>query len=144
MYFRARRKKEESVGFQYAPMVDIMTLALCFFLTSQWFMRWESEIDISLPTAETAKTSPRVLPGEIILNILQTGDVIVNGRKLDEAALKALLKRLVGLFAGQPVIVRADKKTSYEDVIHVLDICRQCDVGNISFATATSKTTLAR
>ena len=51
MNFRSTLK-QESVGFQIAPMIDIVFLLLCFFVTSQIFAQWETEIDITLPTAK--------------------------------------------------------------------------------------------
>lgn len=132
MNFRGKYKPEQ-VGFQVAPMIDVVFLLLCFFVTSQVFTQWEAEIDIKLPTASTAEIEQR-LPGEIILNLFNDGTVIVNGRRLNESELAALLKRLVDLFPGQPVLIRADKKTAYEHVIKVLDLCRQADIWNISFA----------
>ena len=132
MNFRGKYKPEP-VGFQIAPMIDVVFLLLCFFVTSQVFTQWEAEIDIKLLTASTAEIEQR-LPGEIILNLLQDGTVIVNGRRLNEAEVAALLKRLVELFPGQPVLLRADKQTAYEHVIKVLDLCRQADIWNISFA----------
>ena len=134
MNFR-KRARQESMGFQMTPMLDVVFLLLCFFVTSQIFSQWETEIDITLPTAKTGQI-PQRLPGEIIVNILDTGDVIVNGRQLGEEDLGSMLKRLAGLFPGQPVILRADKKTDYEYVILVLDLCRQADIWNISFATS--------
>jgi biopolymer transport protein ExbD len=133
MNFR-RTLKQDSVGFQIAPMIDIVFLLLCFFVTSQIFAQWETEIDITLPTAKSGVT-PQRLPGEIIVNILDTGETIVNGQTLDEPALAAMFKRLAELFPGQPVLIRADKATRYEQVIGVLDLCRQADIWNISFAT---------
>jgi biopolymer transport protein ExbD len=132
MNFRGKYKPEQ-VGFQVAPMIDVVFLLLCFFVTSQVFTQWEAEIDIKLPTASTAEIEQR-LPGEIILNLFKDGTVIVNGRRLNESELAALLKRLVDLFPGQPVLIRADKQTAYEHVIKVLDLCRQADIWNISFA----------
>jgi biopolymer transport protein ExbD len=41
------------------------------------------------------------------------------------------------------VIVRADKQTAYEHVVRVLDLCRQSDIWNISFATAMSESSPA-
>jgi biopolymer transport protein ExbD len=125
-------------GFQIAPMIDVIFLLLCFFIASQVFSQWETEIDIRLPTAETGKTPDR-LPGEIIINILEDGMVVVNRQQLDEPALLSLLRRIVKLFPGQPVLIRADRKTSYEHVIGVLDLCRQSDIWNISFATGTAE-----
>ena len=124
----------ESMGFQMTPMIDVVFLLLCFFVTSQLFSQWETEIGITLPTAKTGQT-PQRLPGEIIINILKDGQTVVNGRTLDEPALGSMLKKLAGLFPGQPVLLRADKTTAYENVIRVLDLCRQADIWNISFAT---------
>lgn len=134
MNFRSKLKTDP-VGFQLAPMIDIVFLLLCFFITSQLFAQWEQSIDIKLPTATTAET-PRRLPGEVILNISQDGRVAVNGQYMDDARLSALMERLTGLFPGQPVVLRADKQTPYEHVIRVLDLCRRADIWNISFATA--------
>jgi biopolymer transport protein ExbD len=120
-------------GFQLAPMIDVIFLLLCFFIASQIFSQWETEIDITLPTAQTGEIPDR-LPGEIIINILESGEVVVSRRTLDEPALKSLLERIVEMFPGQPVLIRADKRTDYEHVIDVLDLCRQCDIWNISFA----------
>ena len=121
-------------GVPLTPMMDVVFLLLCFFVTSQIFAQWETEIDITLPTASTGEVPAR-LPGEVIVNVLPDGRAVVNGQELDDAALQSMLDRLVALFPGQPVILRADKTTPYEHVIRVLDLCRQADLWNISFAT---------
>jgi biopolymer transport protein ExbD len=118
-------------------MIDIMFLLLCFFIAAQIYAQWESEIDIKLPTAETGEAPDR-LPTEIIVNVRTDGTTVVNQRELDKAGLTTLLKRIVELYPGQPVLIRADKKTDYEHVVGVLDICRKVDIWNISFATAAS------
>lgn len=133
MNFRGKYKPDP-LGFQLAPMIDIVFLLLCFFVTSQVFTQWEAEIDVILPSAQTSNIGQR-LPGEIIINILQNGDVVVNGKKLGDAELASLLKRLVELFPGQPVLLRADTRTAYGHVIRVLDLCRRFNIWNISFAT---------
>ena len=130
--------KEAPVGFQIAPMIDVVFLLLIFFVTSQIYAQWESEIGINLPTAKTAEENPRS-PGEIIINVSKDGTVAVSGQVLDEERLTTVLKRLVAVFPGQPVLIRADRKTAYEEVVRVLDICRRCDVWNVSFATALSE-----
>ncbi len=133
MNFR-RRSKRPSVGFQLAPMIDIMFLLLCFFIAAQIYAQWETEIDITLPTAATGEM-PNRLPSEIIINIRADGTHVVNQRELDKAGLQNLLERIVELYPGQPVILRADLQTPYEYIIHTLDLCRQVDLWNISFAT---------
>jgi biopolymer transport protein ExbD len=116
------------------PMIDVVFLLLCFFVTTQLFAQWETEIDITLPTARTGQL-PQRLPGEIIINIHGDGQIVINARPLQSAELGAMLQRLAGLFPGQPVLLRADRATDYEHIIGVLDLCRQADIWNISFAT---------
>jgi biopolymer transport protein ExbD len=137
MNFRGKYKPE-TLGFHLAPMIDIVFLLLCFFVTSQIFTQWEAELDITLPTSQTAEIEQR-LPGEIILNIMKDGVTVVNGRRLNDGELTALLNRLVKLFPGQPVLIRADKATAYEHVIGILDLCRKADIWNISFAAGVAE-----
>jgi biopolymer transport protein ExbD len=134
MDFR-RREGPQLPSFQIAPMIDIIFLLLCFFVASQIFSQWETEIDIQLPTAQTGKI-PERLPGEIVINIVRDGTVIVNRQTLNEPALRSLLGRIAKLFGGQPVLIRADQGTEYRHVIRVLDLCRQSDIWNISFAAS--------
>ena len=141
MNFR-KRPGLQHPGFQIAPMIDVIFLLLCFFVASQIFSQWETEIDIKLPTARTGEAPDR-LPGEVIINVIEDGTVMVNRQILDDDALGELLDRIVDLFPGQPVLIRADKDTAYEHVIRVLDTCRSADIWNISFATTAEEAAAA-
>ena len=133
MNFRGKQGPEPPT-FQIAPMIDIVFLMLCFFISSQIFSQWETEIGIVLPTS-TSGDPPERLEGEIIINIKIDGSVMIHNQEFGDKALRKLLLRVSGLFKGQPVLIRADHLTAYEHVIHVLDLCRDADIGNISFAT---------
>lgn len=134
MNFRSKLR-QENPGFQLAPMIDIVFIMLFFLMVSQIFAQWEAEVDITLPTAQTANM-PQRLPGEVILNIRSGGEVIVNGQTFSDERLRGLLAQLKQLWKDQPVVLRADESTPYRHVIRVLDLCRQSDVYNVSFATA--------
>ena len=134
MKFRPRFRADP-VGFQIAPMLDVVFQLLAFFLLTSVYSAWENEISVALPTAQTS-TTPQRLPGEIIINVLNDGAVVVNGRTLDDSALGSLLNRLAQLVPGEPVLIRADKSTPYEHVVRVLDHCRKAEIWNISYATA--------
>lgn len=139
MNFR-KNHRGELPAFQMTAMMDIVFLLLCFFITTSVFSQWEYEIDISLPSAESGKVPDR-LPGEIIINISQDGRISVNQQDLTLEALKGRLDRLAKYFPGQPVVLRADKATRYEDLIKVIDTCRKADIWNFSMATSEDKKT---
>jgi biopolymer transport protein ExbD len=137
MNFR-RKSKGALPTFQLTSMMDVIFLMLCFFITTSVFSQWEYEIAITLPSAQSGKVPDR-LPGEIIINISKDGRVSVNQQDLTIEVLKERLVRLAAYFPGQPVVIRADKATSYEHVIKVIDACRQADIWNFSMATNEDK-----
>ncbi|MBQ7666955.1 MAG: biopolymer transporter ExbD [Kiritimatiellae bacterium] len=132
--------KAELPGFQITPMLDVVFLLLCFFVTASVFSQWESQIDIQLPTAEAATAPEARLPGEIVVNIAKDGTISVNQREMTPEQLGEKLRILAVSFPGQPVTIRADRETRHGDVMRVLDACAGSDVWNISFAADSAGT----
>ena len=120
--------------FQLAPMIDMVFLLLCFFVTSAVFSQWETEVDVQLPTATTGRL-PERLPGDVIVNITRDGALTVNSVTLTRDDLHARLSRLAQLFPGQSVVIRADRETAFDNVMAVIDLCRRADIWNLLFAT---------
>lgn len=131
--------KSKAPAFALTSMLDVIFLLLCFFVTVSVYSQWESEISIALPNAKTSE-DPQRLPGEIIINLDKTGFVKVNGSAMPLEDLQARLARLSKFYPGQPVIIRADKETKYDDLVKVIDTCRAGNVWNFSLATEGSAT----
>jgi len=130
----AQRARPENPGFQLAPMIDIVFLLLSFFVATQIFAQWETEVPITLPTASETWATPQRLPGEIIINITAEGNLVLNNNVLELEDLIARLRMVSANFKGQPVLIRADESTDYKYVFRVLDGCRRADIWNIKFA----------
>ena len=120
---------------QFTSMIDVVFLLLCFFITTSVFSQWEYEVDVVLPTAQSGKMPDR-LPGEVIINLTRDGRTTINQQVLTAVQLKDRLTRLARFFPGQPIVLRADRLVAYENVVGVIDLCRQADIWNISFATS--------
>jgi biopolymer transport protein ExbD len=134
MNFR-KRVELESMGFQIAPMVDVLILLLIFFVTSWKFSRFETEIEISVPAAEKGAPLDRQF-NEIIINVRKDGTVVVDSRPTSDEDLLARFGRITSINPNVAVIVRGDKDTRYEDIVHILDVCKKAGVWNVSFMTA--------
>ena len=130
-----RKAESRAPKLALTSMLDVIFLLLCFFVTISVFSQWESEISISLPNAKTA-TEPDRLPGEIVVNVAKDGAVRVNGAFLSLPDLASRLKKISRFYPGQPVIVRADREVRYDDLVKVIDACREGDVWNFSLATS--------
>lgn len=131
-------KRSKAPALALTSMLDVIFLLLCFFVAASVFSQWESEISISLPAATSAETPGR-LPGEVILNVAKDGSVMVNARKLELNDLGAKLRKVAEFYPGQPVVIRADRETSYSSLVSVIDTCRNAGVWNFSLATAEDK-----
>ena len=139
MNFRSQARTEP-IAFQLAPMIDVILFLLTFFLLTWNLARYETELDVRVPTAKQGK-SPERLPGEIVLNVKADGRVILNRRTVTYEELLGILKDIVGQFPNQAVILRADEKAEYRYVVAVLDVCRGADIWNVAFATAPEEAT---
>ena len=137
-FSEAKQTLTESPKMQMAPLIDIIFLLLIFFMAASIFYQLETELDISVPTAKES-TEIRRAPGEIIINVLKDGRVVVNQRGLSYDELERMLHRISELYKGQPVIIRADRDTFHKHVIKVLDICAGAGIWNVSFATMKEK-----
>lgn len=125
----------EPLPLQLAPFIDVVMFLLTFFLLTWNVARYEAELSVSLPVAKEAETSTR-MPGEILINVNKSGDIIVNRRTLSPTELQDILAKVTADFPDQAVILRADKDTPYQNVISVIDVCKAAKVWNIAFTTA--------
>jgi len=123
------------IGFQIAPLVDVLLVLICFFLVTWGLARWETDIEVKLPVAKQASddTSFRDL---LIINIVRDGSLIVHRQPVPPPRLLERLTELSRLNPDQAVIVRGDEAVPYRHIVEVLDLCRQAGIWNVAFATS--------
>src|SRR5262249_33382630 len=106
---KLRRRPEPNVlGFQIAPMVDILLVLLCFFIVTWSFARKENELDVKVPSAENAKESNPVV-NQTVLNVKSDGTVVWNRKAMPLPDLELKLRELSGLFPDYAIIIRGDE-----------------------------------
>ena len=119
---------------QLAPMIDIVFLLLIFFIVTWQFSRSETELNVSVPTAEEGSELNRP-KGEIIINVLSDGAIRVEGLTVDLPQLLDKLSAIAKQFENQPVRIRGDGNVAYQRIVEVIDTCQKAGIWNISFAT---------
>lgn len=133
MNFRRSIVRADPLVFNVTSLVDIL-MVLAIFLIGSWSAaKIESDVGIRLPTSSTAAhRTPSAAP--LVLNVRSTGEVTINQRTMDDAALAALLEKLSKLNPDQVAIVRADRKVEYERILQILDLCGKSGVKDIGFS----------
>ncbi len=127
-------REPEPASMQLAPMIDIVFLLLIFFIVTWQYTRSETELSVSVPTAEEGVQKNRS-QGEIIINVLADGAIRVEGNIVNFSQLQDKLTAIAKQFKNQPVRIRGDGGVSYQRIVEVIDTCQKSGIWNISFAT---------
>ncbi len=123
-----------AIAIQLAPMIDILLLLLSFFIISWQFTKSETELNVAVPTAQEGAEPERVR-GEIIINVLATGVIRVEGLAVDRQQLFDKLSAIAKQYPNQPVRIRGDGSVAYQRIVEIIDTCQKAGIWNISFAT---------
>ena len=139
---RKRGGSEVHLGFQIAPMVDVVFVIMLFFMVLAGSVKIENGLNTKLPgTEETEK--PTSLPDEIAIRIEDDGQVYLNEDPLDtpdNKDLPELTRNLMDLKTSSDastsqvlVTIYAAEQAKYERVVNVLDSLTQAKIGNVTF-----------
>jgi len=93
----------------------------------------ESGIEVDRPSAVTAVVKEK---GNILVAVTATGEIWVNRRQVDPRAVRANIERLHAENPQGSVVIQADKSSTTEMLVHVMDASRQAGVTNVSIAAA--------
>jgi biopolymer transport protein ExbD len=132
--------EDGDVGFQIAPMVDVVFVLLLFFMASAGSQVVERELNISLPSGRGAKAAGPP-PTPVIIDISPEGVVSMNNKIFDTPGskempeLRARLKENIDRFGDKdPVIIRPADNARQERIIDVLNSAAAAGVKNLTFS----------
>ena len=132
--------EDGDVGFQIAPMVDVVFVLLLFFMASAGSQVVERELNISLPSGRGAKAAGPP-PTPVIIDISPEGVVSMNNKVFDTPTskempeLRARLKENIDRFGDKdPVIIRPADSARQERIIDVLKSAAAAGVKNLTFS----------
>ncbi len=123
------QSSREELEMNMAPMIDVVFLLIIFFLTATTFSEKEREQDVLLPTNRTPKSLSRALDDNIIVNVIESGELRVQGSPMQHTQLQTFLKTEKDR-SPRPikVLVRADKRTAYGNVAIALETIERAGI----------------
>ena len=140
MKFRKVRGKEDP-EINLIPFIDVLLVILIFLMVTTTYSRF-TELQITLPTADAEKAEDK--PSQIEIGIDAQGRYKINSEVvsfLDAATLATDLKKAAeALNAGKTasidpvVIINADRASSHQSVIDVLEAARLAGLSKVTFA----------
>ncbi len=133
---------EGTVGFQIAPMIDVVFVIMLFFMVMAGAVKVEKELNCTLPgTVDTAKEAP--FAEEQVISINAAGEVSLNEEPVGTADdrtlnnLRAVLMRIKANCeaAKTPAVVTiaSEAKVKHGRTMEVLDACSEAGIASVSF-----------
>ncbi|MEY4569639.1 MAG: hypothetical protein RLZZ398_1078 [Verrucomicrobiota bacterium] len=147
---RHRRKAnaEVNLGFQIAPMIDVVFVILLFFIVQASDIQVENAHVTKLPGTVELKDGI-VTPDEIAVRVEDDGQVYLNDDPLDTPEAKNLPELASNLNQLREssdasktqvlVTIYANDLARYERVVDVLDALSRAKISNVSFQAGSSE-----
>lgn len=144
---KSRRSSDENsdVGFQIAPMIDVVFVVLVFFMSLTSAIKLEHELNTKLPG--TAVTSDTVeFPDEQVIGVNPDGQLLLNDDPIpvaDGADLVQLLNSMTRIKANADaaktrvlVTIASDPEAPYYRTIDVLNVLAAAAIDNVTFTVS--------
>ena len=130
---RGRKQKaaDDEAQIDLTPMLDVVFIMLIFFIVTASFIK-EAGVEVNRPEASTSDPKDNV---NILIAVTSNDEVWMDGRRIDVRAVRANVERLHAENPKGAVVIQADKKSTTETVVKVLDASREAGVMDVSLAT---------
>jgi len=134
----------ESLGFNMTPMIDVVFLLIIFFLVSSHLARQETQLEVDLPDAASARPAREDDVRRIVVNVLAEpgleARIQVGGEVMDDLRLDELIRHEGQSAAGRlEVRIRTDRRVPYAVIEPILLACARAGVWNVVFAVRESR-----
>lgn len=135
------------MGFQIAPMIDVVFVIMLYFMAIAGTNKMEQELKMKLPGDSDQVNAPTDMPDELTIAVAEDGQVSLNDSPVDTPASEDLptLTREVTLLAENSrrakskllVTVSAEETAKYERIAYVLNALAKAGASeNVTFAIA--------
>jgi len=114
------------------PLVDVMLVLLVIFILTAPLLT--SAIRMDLPQSKASQAGEA--PESISLSLTAAGEIFLNDKSVQRAALPSELQQVALLKTQVEVQLRADQAVPYGQVLELMGMAQQAGLTRIGFVTA--------
>lgn len=137
------KHQDQEIGFQIAPMIDVVFVIMLFFMVQAGDRQVETELKMTLPSTEPS-TETTDSPMEEQVAVGYDGTVAHNEEPVSLQELKNNFGRLAqqakaeGGSTPTPIVVTisAEPETPWEKVTDVMNAMSFAGIGNVTFSVS--------
>lgn len=128
--FTLGSQDDQEATVDITPMLDVVFIMLIFFIVTATFIK-QSGIEVNQPQASTAVVQEKA---NILIAIDANNKIWINRREVDFRALRPNIERLHAENPKGSVVIQADKDSTNEILVQVMDASRRAGVYEIAIA----------
>lgn len=126
---RINVQDDEQPEIGLIALIDCIFFLLMFFMMATSFKHTEDnkpvvELPVTLPTAQASFERAQAGPEPLTIGVDKDGDLYLAGKAVSTQALHDALKKEAASNPGRPVRIDGDEQTSYQHIVHVLELCQ--------------------
>ena len=125
---------QKKARIEIVPLIDIMFFLLATFVMVSLSMVKNEGVSVALAGASTS--APKDQNAEsVTLSVTKDGEVYYNQDKITMAQLPFRLQALKASNPDPRIVINADAKANYQDVVGVLDETRKIGIPKVGLST---------
>ncbi len=130
-----KKSRVPTCRINMAPLIDIVFLLIIFFMTVTQMTKMQVE-NLRLPEAKSGEAATAALSSRLVVNIRESGEILVVGRIHTLATLDAMLADAVRQrgAADVSVLLRGDRDMSWRKAGAVMKLCAARGIDRVRVA----------
>ncbi|MBK89232.1 MAG: biopolymer transporter ExbD [Gammaproteobacteria bacterium] len=120
-----------NINDSLTPMLDVVFIMLIFFIVTATFIK-QAGIEVLRPDAMTAEQKPTVA---ILIAVGPTGEIWIDKKRVDPTSVRAHIERLHSENPKGGLVVQADRKSTNEKLMAVLNAARAAGMREVAIST---------
>ena len=135
MGFNSRRRAIPPMpAVNMLPLMDVLMSILAFFiLVSMTLTRQQFVVDVELPGVGEG-TTVQTTPEPLIVGLNARGEILIGDRQVSAEELLATIEAELAANPNSAVMLQADRRSSYEQVLQLLGRMREVGGDRVSLA----------
>ncbi len=124
-------KRRPMADINVTPLVDVMLVLLIIFMVTAPMMTQGLEVNLPETTGKALRQDDK----PIVITVRNNGTIGIDKIKGDRAILRQELVKLAKIDPGKTILLKADKKVAYGDVVAIMADIKDAGFDNLGMVT---------
>jgi len=133
MKFKAHSKHSQMLEINLVPMMDVLMTILTFFIILSMTYTSQLSVKVTLPTADKGVSQEKT-PDPLVVGLNQGGEILLEDKPVNEEQLIAKMQAYLAKSSQGAIVLKADRKLAYENVVQLLGRMRDIGGDRVSLA----------